>query len=281
MTAIWTNRVIIDPIRILTNKDKQLNKLNLATKHPASLQLKVALKHDLMKDEILYNKTWIEVPDGTSIKTQILKRRKNSKMAGHHSRAKMVSFVCHIFEWLSWTACVNIYVNGCDSCQQVESVIQKLFGKLNTLPVPEGPWTDISDDLITGLQVLKVFDIILTVIDWLTKMAHLLTCREEMIAKKLADLMLRRFVNCTEHSRALSQQHNCLHITGQKGATKTTQNPSTNFNSVPSLSWQALKVISKKKWLKSMYIISITSTKMTGNHYLLPPSLYKTRKTMY
>jgi transposase InsO family protein len=87
---------------------------------------------------------------------------------------------------------VNQYVNGCNSCQRVKPSLLKPFGTLEPLPIPAGPWTDISYDMITNLPTSRGFDCILTVIDRLTKMAHFLPCNKKMTAEQLADLMLQQ-----------------------------------------------------------------------------------------
>ncbi|KAI7934413.1 hypothetical protein MJO28_017046 [Puccinia striiformis f. sp. tritici] len=86
---------------------------------------------------------------------------------------------------------VNRYVDGCDSCLRVKPTTQHAYGSLEPLPIPAGPWTDISYDLITDLPESKSYDSILTVVDRLTKMAHFLPCRKTMNASQLADKMTR------------------------------------------------------------------------------------------
>jgi transposase InsO family protein len=65
------------------------------------------------------------------------------------------------------------------------------MGTLEPLPIPAGPWKDISYDLIMDLPESNGFDSILTVVDRLTKMAHFVACRKTTNAKELAELMLR------------------------------------------------------------------------------------------
>lgn len=74
--------------------------------------------------------------------------------------------------------------------QQLESVTPKPFVTLKQLPIPAGPWERIRYDLLTGLPVLDMVDIILKVIGWFNKMAHLVPLIERMTAKHLADMML-------------------------------------------------------------------------------------------
>lgn len=49
-------------ISSLVSEPRQLTEFIIVTNHPVSLQIKVALKHYLVEDGILYNNEWIEVP---------------------------------------------------------------------------------------------------------------------------------------------------------------------------------------------------------------------------
>jgi hypothetical protein len=65
-----------------------------------------------------------------------------------------------------------------------------LFATLELLPIPEGPWTDISYDLITKLVISNKYNSILTVVDQLTETGHFIPCKESMTASELADIMM-------------------------------------------------------------------------------------------
>lgn len=62
------------------------------------------------------------------IQAQILKSSHNSKLDGHPGQEKILSHVNWSFMWPSMTAHVQKYINGCNSCQKVKSVAQRLFG---------------------------------------------------------------------------------------------------------------------------------------------------------
>jgi hypothetical protein len=84
----------------------------------------------------------------------------------------------------------NCYIDGCNSCQREKACTQQLFGTLKPLPIPAGLWTNISYNMITDLPKSQGFDSILTMIDWLTKMTHLIPCAKNMTAEDLPQLML-------------------------------------------------------------------------------------------
>jgi hypothetical protein len=142
-------------------------------------------------DGVLYHCGQIKFPSVELIKQRIVQSRHDRRLAGHLGRSKTLVLVQQCFTWPLVKKYVNQYVDGCDSCQRVKPSLSKPFGTLEPLPIPAGPWTDISYNMITNLPESRGFDCILTVIDWLTKMAHFLPCNKSMTADQLADLMLR------------------------------------------------------------------------------------------
>ncbi|KAH9473218.1 hypothetical protein Pst134EA_033220 [Puccinia striiformis f. sp. tritici] len=184
-TSEWTDRMLVESIRQATPHDKRLGPL---------------LNHIEEKDEkrgmttregIIYEKGIILVPAVNNIKREILRSRHDSKMVGHPGRARTLALVKRVFSWPSMKKFINDYVDGCQSCQRVKPSTQVPFGTLEPLPIPAGPWTDISYDMITDLPVANSFDAILTVVDRLTKMSHFLACRKNMNSGELADLLLK------------------------------------------------------------------------------------------
>jgi hypothetical protein len=111
--------------------------------------MKEATKHYLVKDGILYRAGWIKVRQDKDLKMKMLKSRNKSRLAGHPGKSKTLSLACRSFTWPSMKSFVNCYIDGCNSCLRVKSSTQKPFGTLKPLPIPAGPWTDISYDLTT------------------------------------------------------------------------------------------------------------------------------------
>ena len=54
--------------------------------------------------------------------------------------------------------------------------------------IPEKPWTHISADFITKLSLAQGYDVILVVVDQLTKMVHFIPTTEKTTAEGLAKL---------------------------------------------------------------------------------------------
>ena len=63
------------------------------------------------------------------------------------------------------------FVHQYDVCQHAKHENIKTAGKLQPLPVPEKPWHDISMDFVEGLPKSDGFEVIMVVVDRLTKFA--------------------------------------------------------------------------------------------------------------
>ena len=72
---------------------------------------------------------------------------------------------------------VKAYVKGYDVCLALKAMKHKLYGDLQSLPVPTHQWKDLSMDFVTGLPISTnwkgdSYDSILVIIDRLTKMVY-------------------------------------------------------------------------------------------------------------
>jgi hypothetical protein len=60
---------------------------------------------------------------------------------------------------------VEEYVKTCLICQQNQTFNKKQAGLLRPLPIPEGPWENVSMDFMVSLPPLKGFDVSMVVVD--------------------------------------------------------------------------------------------------------------------
>ena len=68
---------------------------------------------------------------------------------------------------------VKRYVQRCFKYQQNKVQHQKKAGELHPLEIPQGPWQEISIDIIRPLPKSNGMDAILVIVDRFTKMIHL------------------------------------------------------------------------------------------------------------
>jgi hypothetical protein len=174
---------ILTHIRALTPTDPRLHKLRETMGTAKAEKVSEA-------DGVIYNNGQVEVPDNQGLKLDILQSRHDSKLEGHPGQAKTLALVWRCFTWPAKRRFIHGYIDGCNLCQRVKTSTQRPYGSLEPLPIPAGPWTNISYDMITDLPISNGFDSILTVIDRLTKMCHFIPCSKTLNAKELADLLL-------------------------------------------------------------------------------------------
>jgi len=79
-------------------------------------------------------------------------------------------------------------VEGCDSCQRNKNHIEQPVGKLMPNSISDKPWMHILADFITKLPIAQGYNLILVVVDRLTKMVHFIPTTEKTSAEGLARL---------------------------------------------------------------------------------------------
>jgi len=108
----------------------------------------------------------------------------------------MIKLVMRNYWWPEVTRDIGRYVEGCDLCQRMKNRMEEVAAKLKLSEVPEKPWTHLTVDFITKLQIVAGKDTILVVCNRLSKMTHFVATTEGTSAEGLASV-----VATTHHSR--------------------------------------------------------------------------------
>ena len=85
------------------------------------------------------------------------------------------------------------YFRTYDTCCRVKVPRHHPYGWLEPSPIPRKPWQSISLDFITDLTDSKGFNVILTVVDRYTKMAHLVPVLKKSLVKKPQELLCVKY----------------------------------------------------------------------------------------
>ena len=117
-----------------------------------------------------------------------MKVNHDDPMGGHSAYARTLENICRKYFWHNMNDEVKKYVSTCDTCQRIKVHRHAPYGKLQPLPIPEGPADLMSMDFITGLPASKhggqTYDAILVVVDAYTKYALYLPCRKDIRAQE-------------------------------------------------------------------------------------------------
>ena len=87
------------------------------------------------------------------------------------------------------------FVSRCLVCQQVKAKHQKPVRTLQPLLIPKWNWEHITIDFVVGLPHTQTgHDVILVIVDRLTKSTHYLTIRNTFSLDRLARLYINQIV---------------------------------------------------------------------------------------
>ena len=129
------------------------------------------------------------IPQG-SLRLQLLQENHDCAIAGHQGRYRTYLKLSRHFYWPGMGKSVQKFVKSCDRCQRVKGS-QLKSGLLQSLPVPDRPWSDISMDFIMGLPLTtRGHSAIYTFVDRLTKQVHLIPTSCHVDARETARLYI-------------------------------------------------------------------------------------------
>jgi transposase InsO family protein len=150
------------------------------------------------EDGLLQHRNRAYVPSLTPLRREILRRYHDDPMAGHFGREKTLELIRRNYSWPKMNSAVDEYIDGCDVCQRVRARRHKPYGKLSSLPMPDGPWQELTWDFITDLPPSKlgasVYDAVLVVVDRFTKMVMYIPTTKTITAPELADIFFKKIV---------------------------------------------------------------------------------------
>ena len=137
----------------------------------------------------------VVVPNDADLIHSIISDHHDAMLAGHPGKTRTLELISRHYWWSNMNRNVNDYVAACDKCQRSKVASGKPTGLLQPLPVPANPWDSVSMDFIVGLPPTSAgFNAILVVVDRLTKMAHLMPCKDTTTAEQFAELFFNNIV---------------------------------------------------------------------------------------
>ena len=125
------------------------------------------------EDDVVYMEGRIYVPNNKDLKEEILREHHDPADIRHPEQHRMQELIKRTYWWPGLKEDVKKYVQGCTKCQQNKVQHQRKAGELHPLEIPEGPWQDISIDMIGPLPRSNRMDAIVVIVDRFTKMIRL------------------------------------------------------------------------------------------------------------
>lgn len=204
---------------------------SLAIKSPDSKGY--SLEHGLIKYQ---GRIWIGT--NQALRTKLISNFHATPVGGHSGILATYHRIKKLFYWNGMKNGVEEFVKQCQICHQAKHEHTQPAGTLQPLHVPEGAWQDLTMDFIEGLPKSEMYDVILVIVDRLTKYSHFLPLRHPFTAPQVARVFLDNIVKLHGVPRSIVSDRDkvftstfwreLFHLVGTKLHYSTTYHPQTD-----------------------------------------------------
>jgi transposase InsO family protein len=143
------------------------------------------------EDELLLFRGKVYVPPTGDLRRRIVEHHHDSMIAGHAGRWKTLELVSRNFWWPQMSRYIGQYCRTCDLCNRTKPQRRMPYGELEPSETPKARWERISVDFVVELPEAHGYDAIMTVVDSLSKRAHVVPTHTTISAEGAARLFLR------------------------------------------------------------------------------------------
>lgn len=114
----------------------------------------------------------------------------DSNLGGHSGITATYQRVKRSFYWPNLKQDIHKFILSCEVCQMNKPEHVHTPGLLQPLPIPDEAWSSIGIDFITGLPKSEGKEVILVVVDRLTKYAHFMALAHPFKASDVAQVFM-------------------------------------------------------------------------------------------
>ncbi|GJZ09111.1 retrotransposable element Tf2 [Tanacetum coccineum] len=146
--------------------------------------------HYTWHNQQLRRKGKLMVGNDEVLRKELLQQVHRGSVGGHSGVKVTTHKLCSMFYWKKMRKEVKQFVRDCEICQRYKPNLEAYPGLLQPLPIPTSIWTSISMDIIEGLPKSRGKDVILVVVDRLSKYSHFMALSHPYTASQVAQLFL-------------------------------------------------------------------------------------------
>ncbi|KAL0544414.1 hypothetical protein IC582_019529 [Cucumis melo] len=152
-------------------------------------------KYSLLNGKLMY-KGRVVLSKSSSLIPSLLHTFHDSIFGGHSGFLRTYKRMSGELFWKGMKTDIKKYVEQCEICQRNKSEATKPAGVLQPLPIPDRILEDWAMDFIEGLPKARGMNVIMVVVDRLSKYAYFVTMKRPFSAKQVAiefiDKIVRR-----------------------------------------------------------------------------------------
>ncbi|KFK23991.1 hypothetical protein AALP_AAs48021U000700 [Arabis alpina] len=176
------------------DKDEELSKLKLSVrdspaKHP---------DYSVVQGRLL-RKGRMVLPQNSKLISLILKEFHDGKMGGHGGVVKTQKGISAVFYWDKMMSEIKSYVAACQVCQRHKYSTLTPAGLLQPLPIPKQVW----EDFVEGLPKSEGFNVVMVVVERLTKYAHFIKMSHPFGGADVAGTFIKEVVRLHGYPRTI------------------------------------------------------------------------------
>lgn len=137
------------------------------------------------------NKLWVS--KSNMLKLEIIRKIHDQSAIDHSNIRRTYEYVKKLFYWSCMRNIVEKYVKNCHICKRSKTIRDKYFDLLKSLSISEKSWRDISLNFVIELFINKRKNVILMMINRMTKMHHYISCfaeKENIFTKKTIKMLI-------------------------------------------------------------------------------------------
>jgi hypothetical protein len=123
-------------------------------------------------DGLLMFRGKIYVPNDRELRHRIVEQHHNMHIAGHASCVNTLKLSSQNYWWSQMSQYIGVYVKTCDLCNRMKLQHQRPSRELHPTETPEERWDVISVDFIIELLDSHRYDMIINVINSVSKLVH-------------------------------------------------------------------------------------------------------------
>ncbi|XP_050942184.1 transposon Tf2-1 polyprotein isoform X1 [Cucumis melo] len=161
------------------------------------------IPHYTLQQGVLKFKGRLVVSNKSTLLPTILHTYHDSVFGGHSGFLRTYKRLAGEIYWKGMKRDVMRYCEECAICQRNKSSALTPAGLLMPLEIPDAIWSDISMDFIEGLPKSKGWDVILVVVDRLSKYSHFLLLKHPFTAKMVAETFIKEVVRLHGYPRSI------------------------------------------------------------------------------